>query len=239
MVERRVSRLVAEFIVLILFLAVHAAAQQSPFVNDSDDVQLNGFWSDVEYPLNAGASDYNQDGYKDLYVTFKESLTNPKNGIVVKGWYILGHTPVFHTAMDPLFGAGDEIAPGCEGLLFADFNNDGYRDFYAPNRNGHQLYQYDPDNDVYVDISSTISTPNGFDQTINGAWGDYNADGWVDLLLLKYSGEAITGQPYSSEQRVLINNGGNGWTMAGASVTGIDNSNQYVLSALWTDLSTL
>lgn len=209
------------------------AQTQSPFFNDSDNINVLGRWSSVDAPSNAGAIDYNGDGFKDMFISFRGS---ERGGEVLMGNTIQGHRPIFHSNVPNIF-EGPGINPGCTGIIFADIDNDGYSDFYAPNVGGHQLFKFTPSTGKYEDIASSISTPGGFDSIISGSWGDFNGDGWVDLLLLKYSGTTLTGQTFSSEQRLLVNDNGQGFSLKDVVDTGIDNVTAGIVSALWCDFS--
>ena len=223
-------------VISICLLCSGGVAQtQAPFVNDSDNINVLGRWSSGDDPSNGAVTDYNGDGYKDLFVPFR---TPGRLGAVLSGYSIneYTHSPIFNPQQDNIFD-GTGFAAESVGVLFADFNNDGYSDFYAPNINGHHLYKYNPATQKYDDITSTISTPGGFSSTISGSWGDFNGDGWIDLLLLKYGGSTLTGQTYSHEQKLLVNNGGQGFSLQGVAETGINAYIPGIVSALWCDFS--
>jgi hypothetical protein len=219
---------------LVLMISSGAKAQQqSAFFNDSDNINVVNRWSSADDPSNGAVTDYNGDGFKDLFIPFRGTT---RIGEVLEGQSIQGHRPIFNS-IAPILFEGSGVNPGCTGIVFADFNNDGYSDFYAPNIGGHQLFKFNPTTGKYEDIAGSISTPGGFNSTISGSWGDFNADGWIDLLLLKYSDTYLNVHPYSNEQRLLINNGGQGFTLVGAVDTGIDNVTTGIVNALWCDFS--
>lgn len=72
------------------------------------------------------------------------------------------------------------------GATFADYDNDGGQDLFVARDDGTQLFHNDGTGnftDVTASSGISVSGP-GFQ---NGAWGDYDADGFVDLYVVRYS----------------------------------------------------
>lgn len=69
------------------------------------------------------------------------------------------------------------------GLAVADFDGDGYDDFFACIAAGSRLYRLDPAaGGRYVDITAS-HLPDLPDTTFAAVWCDYDGDGWLDLAL--------------------------------------------------------
>jgi hypothetical protein len=77
------------------------------------------------------------------------------------------------------------IPKGCRGVSYADYDNDGDVDFFVCNPTyGGKLYQ----NDLPSGFSDVTAGVFGADVShlagaITASWGDYNSDGFIDLLV--------------------------------------------------------
>lgn len=79
------------------------------------------------------------------------------------------------------------------GISFADYNKDGFLDFYVavygPNGNGNtfatmnHLYRNNGDG-TFTDVTLEAGVGDGFKSSFQGTWFDYNNDGWVDLFII-------------------------------------------------------
>ncbi|MBK7189892.1 MAG: VCBS repeat-containing protein [bacterium] len=117
------------------------------------------------------------------------------------------------------------------GVIVADYDNDGGLDIYLPGANGHRLLHNNgsgvfADSTIASGINSSTSSEN---QTISGSWGDYDADGRIDLLVLV---ESATLEGCAST-RLLRNT--NGITFTEVTAAGISGSG--CVSALWADFN--
>lgn len=83
-------------------------------------------------------------------------------------------------------GIEDSAAFGNGGCA-ADFDNDGYRDLYVSNYGGSKLYR-NSGGLIFEDVTSLY----GLEETdstmreMGCAWGDYDRDGFVDLVVVRY-----------------------------------------------------
>ena len=145
--------------------------------------------------LGSGAAwiDANADGYPDVYVTMRLSANklfiNQKDGTFTESAAAYGVT-------DP---TGDGAA-----VAVADFNNDGFQDFFLANGNRDRLFK-NIDGTQFVDISAAV----GLDTTdqsraISATWGDYDKDGFVDLYIVNST--PLPGATNASSQDRLYNN---------------------------------
>jgi len=108
----------------------------------------------------------------------------------------------------PVFSRNDTYYSGIRpnisttGYLCADFNNDGHNDFYAPNPYGGRLYENDG-----TSLTDVTSSTTGLGvASIGAAWGDFNGDSFIDLLVLGGSSPHIQeASSVSSTQYLFIN----------------------------------
>lgn len=82
----------------------------------------------------------------------------------------------------------DTMPPSSGGtsVTVADFDNDGFEDVLCCNGSGGgavNLYRYDTNSSKYVDVAADVFPLVYAAQA--AAWGDYNQDGWVDLILVR------------------------------------------------------
>ncbi|HEV8538081.1 MAG TPA: FG-GAP-like repeat-containing protein, partial [Bacteroidota bacterium] len=146
--------------------------------------------TDPAGPNYSGVSwiDYDNDGRTDLLTNGKRIYRNLGNG-------------QFATVTPGFTGGGSQIGQSC-----ADFNNDGRIDFYfaGGSGSGSVLYRNDGGGTFTLITSGDIgmSTTNlGF----GCAWGDYDNDGYLDLVIAAAYGFAGINTPNR-----LFHNNGNG-----------------------------
>ena len=122
------------------------------------------------------AGDYNGDGHLDLYVT---------NSV--------GPNALFRNNGDGSFtdlaasaGVDDPDATGY-GVGWADYDNDGDLDLYVANFGASKLFRNDgSDSFTDVTIESGVADPDSDHRTMGVAWGDYDRDGFLDLLVVRH-----------------------------------------------------
>jgi len=122
------------------------------------------------------AGDYNGDGHLDLYVT---------NSV--------GPNALFRNQGDGSFidvaapaGVDDPDATGY-GAGWADYDNDGDLDLYVASFGASKLFRNDG-NDSFTDVTaaSGVADPDADHRTMGVAWGDYDGDGFLDLLVVRH-----------------------------------------------------
>ncbi|HZO51816.1 MAG TPA: CRTAC1 family protein [Bryobacteraceae bacterium] len=183
-------------LVLLLLLA----QQQTPLFTDIADrsafryVTNNGFSNGRKYfpqPLCGGVAvlDFDNDGLMDLYFT---------NGARFPELKKTG--PEFHNALLRNKGEGvfedvtqrSGLAGGSLGYSLgaaaADYDNDGFTDLFVANAGRNTLYRNQGDG-TFRDVSAASGLgvkPEGT-LSVQGAWLDFDHDGFLDLVLSNYT----------------------------------------------------
>ncbi len=119
-------------------------------------------------------------------------------------------------------GAFAEVATSLAGVIggtvaLGDYDNDGDLDILLTGSFGYQpvtkVYRNDGSN-VFTDIGANLSGS----YLGSGAWGDYDNDGRLDILLTGYATWPDSSNP-SFYAKVFRNDGGGGFTDVGATLT--------------------
>ena len=122
------------------------------------------------------AGDYNGDGHLDLYAT---------NSV--------GPNALFRNNGDATFtdvavaaGVDDPDATGY-GAGWADYDQDGDLDLYVANFGASKLFRNEG-NGSFTDVttSSGVADPDRDHRTMGVTWGDYDGDGFLDLLVVRH-----------------------------------------------------
>ena len=153
------------------------------------------------------AGDYNGDGHLDLYVTNSA-----------------GPNALFRNNGDGAFtdvaaaaGVDDPDATGY-GAGWADYDNDGDLDLYVANFGASKLFRNEGDGSFTdVTAASGVADPDADHRTMGVAWGDYDGDGFLDLLVVRHLIEIggklaldTPGLARASRPLALFHNGGDG-----------------------------
>ena len=103
-----------------------------------------------------------------------------------------------------------QVASMGAAVAVADFDRDGWQDFYVTNSGEgslNHLYRNKGDG-TFVDVAASLGVADvnqrGTGVSMGAVWGDYDNDGWEDLLLYRY------GCP-----ELFHNNQGHGFTAVG------------------------
>ncbi len=202
--------------VIVLFILVFVchlmSYSQQPFTDvtveagivDPNDSSQPLCHAGIEYPgfnnygTGAGWVDYDNDGYLDLYITNQEAANC-----------------MFHNNGDGTFtevaaslGIQDTGGTG-SGVSFADYNNDGWNDFYLCNGYGDRLFRNEGGTSF-----TDVTTEAGFDidderRSTTGTWGDYDNDGFLDLYVARHV-PIFDADPSANTQDQLFHNDGDG-----------------------------
>ena len=154
----------------------------------SDVTKAMGFDSEKNQPTQGAAwGDFDRDGFVDLY------LANYERHDLELG---VGYPDVFwknekgKRFVDATRQAGLVVPKArCgRGVAWADYNNDGLLDLYVSNYRLHPNFLWkNTGNGTFVNVAHTTGCegderPGVFGHTIGSAWGDFNNDGYLDLI---------------------------------------------------------
>ena len=147
------------------------------FYNDNSTLRLDTNQTNLVplYPAMVQWVDINRDGYLDL-ISFGSDSSE------TLGMRVFLNNPDF-VLSDGFFWNSNIYGVTAGGIAFADYNNDGYDDFAITGKNSSdQLISYIVTNSIN---QFTISEGHILEGVYFGrpAWGDYDSDGDLDLLI--------------------------------------------------------
>jgi hypothetical protein len=125
--------------------------------------------------------DYDRDGWPDIYFTNAPTLEMALKHQAAKGaLYHNNHDGTFTDVTDksgiaPCFAMGGAVG---------DINNDGWPDLYITCLGGNHLYKNNGDG-TFTDVTAKAGVSDGRWST-GAAFGDYDGDGFVDLMVTNY-----------------------------------------------------
>ena len=162
------------------------------------------------FNLGGGAAigDYNNDGLLDVYAV----NSNGPNAL-----YRNNLDGTFVDVADTAGVAGP--LPSGNGAGWADYDNDGNLDLFVAAWGASRLFHNNgPPTFTFTDVtrSAGVGDPDGTYRTMGVAWGDYDSDGYLDLLVVRHLGEYHLERPKSMEFRdvprpiALYHNDGDG-----------------------------
>lgn len=177
--------------------------KQSGLANPAMNTQA-GVWADI-----------NNDGLLDLFVG---NETGPSRLFLNKG---------DGTFEDISRSAGIDRTAFTKGVVAADYDNDGYVDFYVSNLNGGNYLYHNNHNLTFTNIARQAGVP-GVGKGFAAWFFDYDNDGWPDLFVANYSQsieetlETYLGLPNKGGTMKLYKNLGNGAFRDVTKETGLD-----------------
>src|SRR6185312_434759 len=140
-----------------------------------NECKVSGSISHKGQDLYATFSDYDNDGYPDLFVAATNGMLVYKN----KG------DGTFSKVTDNI---GLQKAIHVTKILFADFDQDGDLDMYVAQKNGNILYRNNGDG-TFTESSLNIGPP-GYTQALAQMdFGDWDGDGDVDIAGVTNAGK--------------------------------------------------
>ena len=122
--------------------------------------------------------DYDNDGFHDFYVS---------NSVGPNALYRNDGDGTF---TDVAVAAGVDDAPGRgNGGCAADYDNDGDSDLYVTNYGRSRLFSNNGDG-TFADVTASAIEDHQTEKRYTGcAWGDYDQDGYLDLIVVSHVSE--------------------------------------------------
>ena len=177
------AALTCSFAVLVIFVFALAAQEVNPFTDVSEAAGVlathRGVWDPEEsrrgyLAVGQAWGDYDNDGHVDLYLTGN-----------------LDPNVLLHNEGDGKF----RPAPFAEqmalaqlpsgGALWADYDNDGWRDLLVLNDGPNVLWR-NQEGVGFEDVTSQAGI-GGNVKSSSAAWADFDGDGWLDLYVANWS----------------------------------------------------
>lgn len=174
----------------------------------------NGTFTDVAhesgldktvFPTQTAAwADIDNDGYLDLFVGSENSPSH------------LFHNKGDGTFEDISHAAGVDKTAFTKGVTAADFDNDGYVDFYVSNFGGANYLYRNNHNLTFVDVAKQAAVQAPYSSFATWFF-DYDNDGWPDIFVTSYANYTVDqvmrsylGLPIAAETLKLYRNLHNG-----------------------------
>jgi tetratricopeptide (TPR) repeat protein len=160
-------------------------------------------------------ADINNDGWLDLFVGRENG---PPQLFLNKG---------DGTFVDIAHSAGVDKAAFTKAVVSADYDNDGYPDFYVANFAGDNFLYHNNHNNTFTDVAQQAGVLGPW-QSFPTWFFDYDNDGWPDLLVNSYTVSpdenvrTYLGLPHNSIPMKLYRNLGNGTFKDVSTEAGLD-----------------
>jgi hypothetical protein len=127
--------------------------------------------------------DYDRDGWPDLYFTNAPMVSQALAGVAARGaLYHNNHDGTFTDITDK---AGVATPCFAMGGAVGDYNNDGWPDLFITCLGQNVLYRNNGDG-TFTDVTKQAGLANSSSWSAGAAFGDYDGDGFVDLMVSGY-----------------------------------------------------
>jgi tetratricopeptide (TPR) repeat protein len=205
---------------------------QTDYNNDGclDILVLRGAW---EFPQRKSLLRNNCDGtFTD--VTAASGLAEPASDTQTAVWADIDNdgyldlfvgnenrpSQLFHNRGDGTFedishSSGVDRIAFTKGVVAADYDNDGYVDFFVSNLNGDNFLYHNNHDKTFTEVAKQAGVQKPW-QSFAAWFFDYDNDGWPDLFVTSYytsvdeSVRSYLGLPANAETLKLYKNLGNG-----------------------------
>jgi len=141
-------------------------------------IDFEHFRSDDFFSMGAGVTiiDFNNDNLLDIYLT--------NNGGPNALYRNDGNMMFSNIAVDA--GVDDPLG-NSNGACSGDYDNDGKVDLFLANYGTSKLFHNDG-NEQFTDVTTLagVEDPDSSYRSMGCAFGDYNADGYLDLMVVRY-----------------------------------------------------
>ena len=168
--------------------------------------------------IGAGVSvyDFNKDGLDDL------TLATEKGQLI--GFYL--NTGTAFEKIPALVNNIEEV----KQILWADFDNDGDADLFVTSFWGQNFLYQNEGNLQLVDITQSSGLSLEKHATYGACWGDFNRDGWLDLL---YNEHNYAGRPTGGNH--LYQNNADGTFTEVTEIARMGNDNRVPFASAFLD----
>ena len=165
-------------------------------VTESAGLQGDPEWDTV----GACAGDFNGDGFMDIYIA---NISSDRNALYKNngdGTF----SDITETSSTQDVGDGRTCA-------FVDFNSDGKVDIYASNHINPSKLFVNIGQGKFKEVAEEVGIVNPRD-IFSASWGDYNMDGYIDLLANGHLGGGLYKNSGNGNNNIVVNLMGNGTT---------------------------
>lgn len=181
----------------------------------TDVTDESGLGATVSATQTAAWADIDNDGALDLFIGNEN-----------------GPSQLFRNKGDGTFedishAAGVDKVAFTKGVVAADYDQDGYMDFYVTNYFGGNFLYHNNRDRTFTDVGKQAGVQEP-QRSFVAWWFDYNNDGWPDLYVSTYYGSdeevmrTYLGRPHTVETMKIYKNLGNGTFEDATKEVGLD-----------------
>ncbi len=134
---------------------------------------------DGGYSRGCAWGDYDNDGLLDLFVGGRTNLLYHNNGNGTFRKITQGEIVTDSTKTESI------------GCTWVDYDNDGYLDLFVINVGDHNFLYHNNGNGTFTKIHSGSLVNDGAVTSVDGAWADYDNDGFMDVVIANEAGNSL------------------------------------------------
>ena len=212
--KNRVLFTVIIALVSISFIQSLTFSQQITFTNVVNQLGINHTSNKDFFVGGVSFCDFDNDGLDDL-------CFSNINGAAIQ---VLKNETSLFTDVSSLWNIS--TTSRSQTLIWADFDNDGDKDFLVTLLGKENKLFRNDGNNVFVEITLSSGISTGNSNSTAAAWGDYDNDGWIDLYI---------GTRSDGEGNYLFHNNQNGTFNNVTEFAGVQNIGKKALAISFID----